>query len=52
MSSEEVNQIINRMGSMIGADSGIGGTIKFDYGEAGSVFIDGKSVPNTVSDGA
>lgn len=51
MSSEQVNQIINKMSSLIGADSGIGGTIKFDYGEPGSVFIDGKSVPNIVTDG-
>ena len=51
MSSEQVNQIISRMGGVIGTDSGIGGTIKFDYGEAGSVFIDGKSVPNSVTDG-
>ena len=51
MSSEQVNQIIDKRSSLIGADSGIGGTIKFDYGEPGSVFIDGKSVPNTVTDG-
>lgn len=52
MSSEQVNQIISKMSGVIGTDSGLGGTIKFDYGDAGSVFIDGKSVPNAVTDGA
>jgi putative sterol carrier protein len=52
MSSEEVTRIIDRLGSIIGTNSGLGGTIKFDYGDAGSVFIDGRSVPNAVTDGA
>src|SRR5271167_1982467 len=51
MSSEQVNQIVAQMGGAIGANSGLGGTLKFDFGEPGSVFIDGKSTPNTVSDG-
>jgi putative sterol carrier protein len=52
MSSEQVSQIISQMGGAIGANSGLGGTLKFDFGEPGSVYIDGKSTPNTVSDGA
>ena len=52
MSSEQVNEIIGKMSGVIGTDSGLGGSIKFDYGEAGSVLIDGKSVPNSVTDGA
>ena len=52
MSSEQVQQIISQMGGAIGANSGLGGTLKFDFGEPGSVLIDGKSSPNTVSDGA
>ncbi|MDE2462559.1 MAG: SCP2 sterol-binding domain-containing protein [Alphaproteobacteria bacterium] len=52
MSSEQVQQIVQQMGGAIGANSGLGGTLKFDFGEPGSVFIDGKSTPNTVSDGA
>ena len=52
MSSEQVNQIIAQMGGAIGANSGLGGTLKFDFGEPGSVYIDGKSSPNTVSDGS
>jgi putative sterol carrier protein len=51
MSSEQVKQIIAQMGGAIGANSGLGGTLKFDFGEPGSVYIDGKSSPNSVSDG-
>ncbi|MBI1328581.1 MAG: sterol-binding protein [Alphaproteobacteria bacterium] len=40
------------MGAALGANSGLGGTLKFDFGDAGSVLIDGKSTPNSVSDGA
>src|SRR5437867_2378308 len=52
MSSEQVNEIIKQMGNAIGANSGLGGTLKFDFGEPGSVFVDGKSTPNIVTDGA
>ena len=51
MGSEQVTEIIERMGTAIGPNSGLGGTLKFDFGEPGSVYIDGKSTPNTVSDG-
>ena len=51
MSSEQVKQIIAQMAGAIGANSGLGGTLKFDFGEPGSVLIDGKSTPNTVADG-
>ncbi|HEY2032481.1 MAG TPA: SCP2 sterol-binding domain-containing protein [Rhizomicrobium sp.] len=51
MASEQVKQIIAQMSSTLGENSGLGGTLKFDFGEPGSVYIDGKSVPNTVSDG-
>ena len=47
-----VQTIISEMGNRLGANSGLGGTLKFDFGAPGSVFIDGKSMPNTVSDGA
>jgi len=32
----------------VGADSGLGATLKFDCGADGVVIIDGKSTPNTV----
>jgi putative sterol carrier protein len=51
MSSPQVQEIITRMGESIGANSGLGGTLKFDFGEPGSIYLDGKSTPNTVSDG-
>jgi putative sterol carrier protein len=51
MATEEVNKIVEQMGSRIGANSGLGGTVKIDFGDPGSVYIDGKSNPNTVSEG-
>ncbi len=33
----------------VGAASGLNATLKFDCGADGVVFLDGKSVPNTVS---
>lgn len=51
MSSEQMQKIIDRIGGAIGTNSGLGGTVKFDFGDPGSVFIDGKSSPNTVTDG-
>jgi putative sterol carrier protein len=33
----------------VGTDSGLDATLKFDCGDDGVVFIDGKSTPNTVS---
>jgi putative sterol carrier protein len=35
--------------SNVGDDSGLGATVKFDFGDDGLVFLDGKSVPNSVS---
>lgn len=35
--------------SKVGADSGLDATLKFDCGDGGCIFIDGKSTPNTVS---
>jgi putative sterol carrier protein len=51
MTTPEVQTIITEMGNTLGANSGLGGTLKFDFGDPGSVYIDGKSAPNTVSDG-
>ncbi len=34
---------------MVGEDSGLGKTLKFDLGDDGVITIDGKSTPNTVS---
>ena len=35
--------------SKVGADSGLDATLKFDCGDDGCIYIDGKSTPNTVS---
>ena len=35
-----------------GKNSGLGGTLLVDFGADGSFYVDGKTVPNTVSDGA
>jgi putative sterol carrier protein len=51
MSSDAVKQIVEGMGAALGGNSGLGGTLKFDFGEPGSVLVDGKSTPNTVTDG-
>jgi len=34
----------------VGADSGLNATLKFDCGEDGTIYVDGKSTPNTVTD--
>ena len=52
MSSDKIGQIVTQLGAALGTASGLGGTLKFDFGSAGSVFVDAKSVPNTVTDGA
>lgn len=46
-----VETIISEMGKRFGANSGLGGTLKFDFGEPGSIFVDGKSEPNSVTSG-
>ena len=51
MSAIDLQQIIDQMGAAVGTDCGLGGTLKFDFGEAGSVLIDALSEPNVVSDG-
>ena len=33
----------------VGADSGLGATLKFDCGADGVIYVDAKSTPNTVS---
>ncbi|HVI01188.1 MAG TPA: SCP2 sterol-binding domain-containing protein [Enhygromyxa sp.] len=33
----------------VGDDAGLGATLKFDTGDDGVIFIDGRSKPNTVS---
>jgi putative sterol carrier protein len=51
MTSPRIQEIVTQMGNAIGDNSGLGGTLKFDFGTDGSVLIDGKATPNTVTDG-
>jgi putative sterol carrier protein len=46
MSLESVTETIK---GRVGDDAGLGATLKFDMGDVGVIFIDGKSSPNTVS---
>ena len=34
--------------SKVGDDSGLNATLKFDCGEAGTIYVDGEAVPNSV----
>jgi putative sterol carrier protein len=52
MSTLSLEEIISQMGAALGENSGLGGTIKFDFGAVGSVLLDGKSTPNLACDGA
>ena len=49
MALPAMDDIVAQMGTVIGTDSGLGGILKFDFGAPGSVLIDGRSVPNSVS---
>ncbi|MDP6621433.1 MAG: SCP2 sterol-binding domain-containing protein [Alphaproteobacteria bacterium] len=46
MSLEEVT---TGMRERVGENAGLDATVKFDFGDDGLVFLDGKSVPNSVS---
>ena len=46
MNLEECTQAIR---AKVGADSGLAATLKFDCGDAGTIYIDGRSAPNSVS---
>jgi putative sterol carrier protein len=46
MNLEECTQAIR---AKVGADSGLAATLKFDCGDDGIIYIDGRSAPNAVS---
>lgn len=46
MNLEECTQAIR---AKVGADSGLAATLKFDCGDAGTIYIDGRSAPNSVT---
>ncbi len=45
----DLAQITDHIRSAIGDNSGLGKTVKIDMGEDGKIYIDGASVPNTVT---
>ena len=45
----DISEVTKRITEAVGADSGLGKTLKFDFGAVGKIFIDGVSTPNTVS---
>ncbi len=44
-----LDEITNKIREKVGTNSGLDATVKFDLGDAGVVFVDGKSSPNSVS---
>ena len=44
-----VPQLTERVRAAVGAESGLDATIKFNFGDQGVIYIDGKSKPNAVS---
>jgi len=44
----DMQAITTALRTKVGEDSGLGATLKFDCGDDGAVFIDGKSTPNKV----
>ena len=46
MNLEESTETIR---TNMGEDSGLGATVKFDFGDDGKIFLDGASTPNSVS---
>jgi putative sterol carrier protein len=41
--------LTSRIKAKVGADSGLDATVKFDLGDDGVIFVDGRSSPNSVS---
>jgi putative sterol carrier protein len=49
MTLDECTQAIR---TKVGADSGLAATLKFDCGADGTIYVDGQSTPNSVSNDA
>jgi putative sterol carrier protein len=45
----DLAQVTEQIRKAVGADSGLGKTVKLDFGEAGKIYIDGAASPNTVT---
>ena len=45
----DLNAVTDHIRNAVGDNSGLGKTVKLDLGDVGKIFIDGASVPNSVS---
>ncbi|CAN5231993.1 SCP2 sterol-binding domain-containing protein [soil metagenome] len=45
----DLAQVTEHIRGAVGDNAGLGKTVKIDLGDAGKIFIDGASTPNTVS---
>jgi putative sterol carrier protein len=45
----DLAQVTDHIRNAVGENSGLGKTVKLDLGDAGKIYIDGASVPNTVT---
>ncbi|HEY0052190.1 MAG TPA: SCP2 sterol-binding domain-containing protein [Caulobacteraceae bacterium] len=45
----DLAQVTETIRSRVGENSGLGKTVKLDFGDEGKIFIDGASAPNTVT---
>ena len=45
----DLAQVTEHIRGAVGDNSGLGKTVKIDLGDQGKIFIDGASVPNTVT---
>ena len=45
----DLAQVTEKIRAAVGDNSGLGKTVKLDFGDDGKIYIDGASVPNTVT---
>lgn len=45
----DLAQVTDRIRQAVGENSGLGKTVKLDFGDTGKIYIDGASSPNSVS---
>ena len=45
----DLAQVTDHIRNAVGDNSGLGKTVKIDLGDAGKIYIDGASTPNTVT---
>lgn len=52
MNSELLAKVTTGLADAVGADCGLGARVRLDFGDDGTVLIDGRAVPNRVSNEA